>query len=199
MEPFVRKLRQLNMEHSIFAMELCLRLDAACGVQQHLRGSLPVQSPWLGVGAKWQYYRHIAQVLHDNLHLAERGCWDYFDDPERAQNDFEMWKNGMLTAEGARPDQRVLSLSEPRYITFTMAFLLIRNSPSDLMLRRSCDVPQASLWNRAVFARLLQDFGRVSFASVYADVSYLIPRDPPWALTAEDLADPKFHYLRSLV
>jgi hypothetical protein len=187
------------MTHSLFAMELCLRLDAACHVQQHLCASLPVQNNWLGVGGKWQYYRHIAQVLLANLHLAESGCWDYFDDPERARSDFEMWKNGMLTAEGARHEQRVLSLSEPRYITFTMAFLLVKDSPSDLMMCKSCDVPEASLWNRAVFARLLNDFGHVSFASVFADVSYLIPRDPPWALTAEDMAHPKFHYLRRLV
>jgi len=187
------------MDYSIFAMELCLQLDAACHAQQHLRASLPVQNAVLGAGGKWQYYRHIAQVLHANLHLAQSGCWDYFDDPERALRDFEMWKNGMLTAEGARSGQRELSPYEPRYITFTMAFLLIKDSPSDLTLRRSCNVPEHYLWHRSVFARLLNDFGQVSFASVFADVSYLIPRDPPWALTAEDLAQPKFHYLRRLV
>lgn len=187
------------MSHSIFAMELCLRLDPGGQLQQQLRAALPVQSMWLGVGAKWQHYRQVAQLLHANIHLAESGCWDYFDDPERALKDFEMWKNGMLTAEGARDDQRAFSANEPRYITFTMAFLLIKDSPSDLTLRESCDVPAASLWNRAVFARLLRDFGQVSFASVFADVAYLIPRDPPWALTAEDLTDPKFHYLRRLV
>lgn len=187
------------MPHSIFAMELCLRLDASGQVHQQLRSLLPVQLTWLGVGAKWQYYRHIAHVLHANLHWAESGCWDYFDDPERAHKDFEMWRNGMLTAEGARPEPRAFSANEPRYITFTMAFLLVKDSPSDLVLRSNCDVPQPFLWNRAIFARLLEELGRVSFASVYADVSYLIPRDPPWALTAEDLADPKFHYLRRLV
>jgi len=198
-EPLGWQQRRLNMDYSIFAMELCLRLDASCQVQQQLRSSLPVQSVCIGPGAKWQYYRHVAQVLHANLHLAESGCWDYFDDPERALRDFEMWKNGMLTAEGARDDQRALSPSEPRYITFTMAFLIIKDSPSDLALRRSCEVPEPYLWNRAVFARLLNDLGQVSFASVFADVAYLIPRDPPWALTTEDLAQPKFHYLRRLV
>ena len=187
------------MGHSLFAMELCLRMDGAPELQEQLRAALPIQKQWIGVGAKWQHYRHLMQLLHDNLHLAESGCWDYFDDSERALRDFEMWKGGMTSAEGARNDQRALVPGEPRYLTFTMAFLLIKNSPSDLSLRDSCDVPEGLLWWRAVFGRLLTEFGQVSFASVFADVAYLIPRQAPWALTAEDLADPKFHYLRTLV
>jgi hypothetical protein len=186
------------MGHSIFAMELCFRMDQGVHLQQQLLAALPVQSQSIGVGAKWQSYRQLMQLLHSNIYFAEAGCWDYFDDPERAAKDFEMWRGGMTSAEGARPEPRGFTPNEPRYLTFTMAFLLVKDSPSDLVLRGCCDVPEAALWQRATFARILSQFGQVSFASVFSDVAYLIPREWPWALTAQDLAEPKFHYLRRL-
>ena len=185
------------MAHSIFAMELCMRLDGRAELHHHLRQTLPDVTQ-MAVGHKWQCYHRATQILAYNLQSAERGCWDYFDDPERAQNDFEMWKNGMVTAEGARPGPRPLSPAEPRYLTFTMAFLLVKDSPSDLALRRLCEISQEHLWERRVFAHLLNSFGKVSFASVFRDVSYIIPRDIEWALTREDLAHEKFQYLRML-
>lgn len=185
------------MQQSIFAMELCFRMYGDLHAQ--LKRALPDQVVMQGVGQKWQQYRRVAQILHDGIHLAEAGCWDYFDDHDRAERDFAMWKKGMTTAEGERAGPLVWSPNEPRYLTFTMAFLLAKDSPSDVALRGSCDVPEAMLWQRGVFARLLREFGQVSFASVIGDVSYLIPRDPDWALTAIDLTDPKFHYLRRLV
>jgi hypothetical protein len=187
------------MSRSIFALELCARLDAQGELQRQLLSALPVASGSLSPGQKWQSYYRATQLLLYNLHAAERGCWDYFDDDERAETDFAMWKNGMTTAEGARPSARAVSPLEPRYLTFTMALKLVRDSPSDLALRKVCEVPQAALWQRATFARLLQHFGSISFASVQADVAYLIPRDLEWALTLEDLAEQKFHYLRPLV
>ncbi|MFZ5894991.1 MAG: hypothetical protein ACOY0T_28285 [Myxococcota bacterium] len=187
------------MSHSIFAMELCARLDAQFMLHHHLQQALPVQSELLTPGQKWHQYHRLTQLLTYNLHAVERGCWDYFEDEERAQNDFEMWKTGMTTREGARPGPLPHSMQEPRFLTFTMAFLLVKDSPSDLTLRSICNVPEANLWRRDVFAYILSSFGSISFASVYADVAYLIPRDIDWALTLEDLRAPKFHYLRPLV
>ena len=37
-----------------------------------------------------------------NLDNVAKGCWDYFDDDARAQRDYKMWVDGMLTEEGAR-------------------------------------------------------------------------------------------------
>ena len=41
--------------------------------------------------------------------------------------------------------------------------------------------------------------GVLNFASIKSDCSYLIPRDVGWGLTLEDLAAPKFQYLRPIV
>jgi len=186
------------MSRSIFALELCARLDAQGELHRNLRDALPLDGA-LTPGQKWQSYHRATQILLYNLHAAERGCWDYFDDDERAENDFAMWKKGMTTAEGARASSRPLSALEPRYLTFTLALQLVRDSPSDLALRKVCEVPEPALWQRQTFARLLQHFGAISFASVHADVAYLIPRDIEWALTVDDLVAEKFRYLRPLV
>jgi|SRR6187551_3421691 len=187
------------MSRSLFALELCVRLDAQAELHRQLRATIPVDQSSMTLGQKWQNYHRATQLLLYNLRNAERGCWDYFDDDERAENDFAMWKNGMTTAEGARENARPFSPAEPRYLTFTLAIQLVRDSPSDLELRQVCAIPEGALWQRGVFARLLQHFGRISFASVHADVTYLIPRDIEFALTSEDLAAQKFHYLRPLI
>src|SRR5690606_33662057 len=87
---------------------------------------------------------------------------------------------------------------EPRYLTFTMAFLILKDSPCDLALRSLCDIPEAALWQKATFKRILDGLGVLNFASIVGDVAYLIPRDDGWGLTRADLTDPKFHYLRAL-
>lgn len=187
------------MSHSIFALELCVRLDETGLLHKQLRQALPLQLTRMSAGQKWQQYHQATQLLLRNIGAAELGCWDYFEDEERARNDFDMWTKGMTTAEGARSESRLLVAGEPRYLTFTMAFLIVKDSPSDLALRRTCNIKETHLWRRDVFAHLLKNFGVVSFASVYRDVSYIIPRDPEWSLTREDLTAKKFEYLRRIV
>lgn len=186
------------MSHSLFAMELCVPFSAGSWLHSELLQALPFDDRLLSPGMKWMKYQQAVRVLLRDLHRAERGCWDYFDEPERAHQEFEGWRDGMANAKGARASPHPLSPDEPRYLTFTWALLLARNSPSDLTLRTACDVPESQLWTRATFAQILNAFGFVSFASVYADVACLVPRDIDLALTAQDLAQPKFDFLRQL-
>jgi hypothetical protein len=190
------------VQHSIFAIELCLRLVPESPLRASLAECLQKAPPAMSLHGKWQQYTRAASVLLDNLSHAERGCWDYFNDDARALRDFDMWTNGMLTKEGVRSGPSGGAdpyRGEPRYLTFTMALLLQQDSPSCYMLRRVCDIPQPELWSRASFGRILRGIGQVSFASVKADVMYLIPRDDGWGLTAQDLQHQKFEYLRQVV
>ena len=70
-----------------------------------------------------------------------------------------------------------------RYLTFTMALLLVKGTPTDAAVRR----------------HILSGLSVLSFASIKSDVAYLIPRDVGWGLTLEDLADARFQYLRPIV
>lgn len=187
------------MQHAIFAVEICMRLDAQ--LREGLAECIGKAPPAMSLHYKWRQYTRAASLLHDNLNLAHRGCWDYFNDDARALADFDMWSKGMITKEGVRSGPSGGSdpyRGEPRYLTFTMALLMVQDSPSDRMLRQVCDIPQGDLWKRDSFARVLRGIGSVSFASVKADVMYLIPRDDGWGLTGQDLQAPKFEYLRAI-
>lgn len=187
---------------SIFAMEVCARLVPESPLRAALAEVIRSSPERMNLHQKWQQYQRATALVADNLSLVERGCWDYFDDDARARADYDMWTKGMVTEEGVRPEPSGLAnpyRSEPRYLTFTMALLLVQGSPADTMLKGLCDIPEASLWQRATFARILRGLAQVSFASVKSDVIYLIPRDDAWALTPQDLTAPKFEYLRELV
>lgn len=189
------------MQSSIFSIEVAARLDRAPNLLPILKSAITDHPHAVGLHQKWQLYKRASEALLGNLGFIERGCWDYFDDHQRAEKDFKMWLGGMTTEEGARrqpsgkPDPY---RGEPRYLTFTMTFLVVRPSPTDHALNRLCNIPEQHLWRRDVFGRLLGGMGVINFASVKSDVMYLIPRDDDWGLTVDDLAQEKFHYLRAL-
>lgn len=191
------------MKSSLFSMEIAARIDRAPNLLPMLRAAVANQPPAIALQQKWQAYRTACEALLGNLGAIERGCWDYFDDHSRAEKDFKMWLGGMTTEEGARKQpssgaQGGPYRGEPRYLTFTMTFLMVSPSPSDSAMSRLCTIPDRDLWRREVFGRLLAGMGVINFASVQSDVMYLLPRDESWGLTADDLAEEKFKYLRPL-
>jgi hypothetical protein len=189
------------MGSSIFSIEVAARLDRAPNLLPVLRSAIQEQPDAIGLHQKWQLYKRASEALLGSLGVVERGCWDYFDNHQRAEKDFQMWLGGMTTEEGARlgpsgkPDPY---RGDPRYLTFTMTFLLVGDSPTDRALKQLCEIPEQYLWRRDVFARILGGMSIINFASVKSDVMYLIPRDDDWGLTVDDLAQEKFHYLRVL-
>lgn len=190
------------MQVSIFAVELALRIEQARHIHEQLLQRTQAALPASSLQDKWDFYGGCARVLLGNLAAAERGCWDFFDDDARARRDFDMWRGGMTTREGARatPSGAVAPYrADARYLTFTIAMLLVRGTPSERAMAAACNIPDAQLWHRASFHRVLSAIGGLSFASVHSDVAYLIPRDLDWALTVDDLAAEKFEYLRPIV
>lgn len=187
---------------SIVAVELCLRLEPGSAPRTRLHQIVAQHPVMSSVGDKWRMVSEATSILLGNLHLAEKGCWDFFDDDARAKRDFEMWSNGMLTREGARTAPHARDPyrgGEPLYMTFTLALLLRQGSPCERKLARQLHIAEHILWHRDTFARVLRAISGVSFASVRADVAYLIPGDEAWGLSARDLMEPKFHYLRPIV
>ena len=189
------------MKHSIFAFEICARFEPGGRLHSELRKLVTEAEPNPTLQQKWRYYKQAIDELQVAVPLFYRGCWDYFDDDTRARADYDQWVAGMVTEEGARPEPSGDDAyrGAPRYLTWTMAFLILNESPTDLAVKRLCDVPQDRLWHRDTFHRILWGLGVLNFASIKSDVSYLIPRDVGWGLTDQDLAEPKFQYLRPIV
>lgn len=192
------------MSLSIFAMEVCIRLPPQSSLAAELR-MLVLTSPQASTyDDKFRLYRRASDLVLANLDNVSKGCWDYFDENARAERDYKMWVDGMLTEEGARTMPSRQGGADPYrsegsgYLTLTMAFLLVQGSPTDRQMAARCNIPQPQLWQRWVFERLLQGIPLLNFGSVKSDVIYVIPGDDRWALTAQDLAEPKFNYLRSI-
>jgi hypothetical protein len=200
-EPNLGREQQQLMLQSIFALEVCAKFEPGGRLHTELRNAVANHAPNASLQQKWLFYRHCVNELLMAVPLFERGCWDYFDNDQRSREDYAQWVAGMVTEEGARsqPLGDDPYRGETRYLTFTMAFLLVQNSPTDLALRQLCNIPESQLWHRATFHRILSGLGVLNFASIQSDVAYLIPRDVGWGLTREDLAHPKFEYLRQLV
>jgi len=192
------------MPHSIFAMEVCIRLPPQSTLPAELRMLVLMAPKASTYDDKFRLYRRAADLVLANLDNVAKGCWDYFDDDAKALRDYKMWVDGMLTEEGARTSPSRQGGGDPYrtegagYMTLTMAFLLVKGTSTDLQMAARCNIPQGQLWQRWVFERMLQGVPLLNFASVKSDVIYVIPGDDKWALTAQDLAEPKFNYLRPI-
>jgi len=189
------------MEHSIFALEICAPFQAGSPLHTGLRELVQNHPQSATMQQKWDVYRRVSELLAAHLGTFEKGCWDFFDENEKAQTDFQMWCNGMLTEEGSRKEPSGASdpyRGDPRYLTFTIAVLLINGTPTERLIAERCRIPEEHLWRRDVFQHLIEGLPYINFASVKGDVLYLIPRDDDWGLTSGDLTDEKFQYLRQI-
>lgn len=188
------------MQHSIFAIELCLRLTPGSELRDELHRLVMTHPAVSSPGKKWEMLKRATELLAANHELFELGCWDFFDTDARALKDYDMWSNGMITEEGARPGPSGLpdEGGDARFMTFTIALLLVAQSQCERDLARLCEVPEPKLWRKSTFLKILKGLVRVNFASVKSDVLYLIPGDESWGLTAEDLRAEKFKYLRRI-
>lgn len=188
------------MQHKIFAMELCILMRDTTLCHQ-LQGLVREHPARVSFAQKWEMYRRARALLLANLDLATRGCWDFFDEDHKSETDFKMWCDGLFTQEGARltPSGSGDPATDPRYMTFTMAFLMQAGAPSVETLSELCTIPDHLLWKRETFAKLLENLGQLNFGSVKGDVVYVIPGADEWGLTAADLELAKFHYLREIV
>jgi hypothetical protein len=185
------------MNHSIFAIELCMRLEAGSPLRAELHQLITNHPAQTSPGRKWQLLRRVTELLVENEHLFELGCWDFFDTDAKALADYDMWSNGMITEEGARTEPSWgLDGDEPRFMTFTLALLLAAGTQCERDLAALCEVPEDRLWKKKTFLKILRGLGVVNFAAVKSDVLYLIPGDESWGLTPADLREPKFDYLR---
>ena len=189
------------MKHSVFALEVAARFEAGGRLHTELHRLLTTSPVNAALQQKWLFYKHAVKELLVAMPLLHRGCWDYFDDDAKAKASYDQWVAGMVTEEGARlePSRVDPYRGSVRYLTFTMAFLIVNGSPTDDAVKQLTAIPEDRLWHRQTFQHILSGLGVLNFASIKSDVAYLIPRDDGWGLTGEDLANQKFNYLRPIV
>ena len=187
------------MNHSILAIELCLRLEPGSRLRESLQQLVATHPATSTPGQKWGLLRRVSELLLRSDELFEKGCWDFFDSDERALKDYEMWSNGLITEEGARKEPSWDPASrEARFMTFTVALLLVGGTQCEREIAGLCEIPQDRLWKKETFRKILRGLAHVNYACVKSDVLYLIPGEESWGLTPDDLRQPKFEYLRQI-
>jgi hypothetical protein len=192
--------RGLTVRHSVFTLEVCARLDVAPQLLDVLRPIVAGAPERLSRDEAWGRHAAAAKILLGYGEMIERGCWEYFDEESTAMAMFDDWCRPVVDAVLPRtsPSGGGYRDAGPRYLLFTVVYLLARDSPSDVQVRQACNIPEPQLWTKETFRRLLRAVQALSFASVKADAMYLAPRDRDWGLTSEDLADETYAYLRTL-
>jgi hypothetical protein len=189
------------MRHSVFTLEVCARYDGAPALLDELRAIVKDAPERPSRHEAWSRHALAAEAILRNFDCVEKGCWEYFDDELSAMSMYDDWCRPILDQVVPRqgPSGGAGSYRDdagPRYLAFTVVYLLAYGSPSDLSVRESCEVPQADLWRKSTFRRLLAVVRTLSFASVKGDAMYMTPRDPDWGLTAADLDGEAYKYLR---
>ena len=187
------------MDHAIFAIELCLRLESGDRLRDELRRLVLAHPETSSPGYKAELLRQATRALVEHEERFVMGCWDFFDDDQRALKDYDMWCNGMITEEGAREEPSGAPRDgQDRFMTFTAALLLVQGSEGERRLKELCETSDELTWKKETFLKILRGLDRVDYTAVKSDVLYLIPGDESWGLTAEDLTDKKFEYLRKI-
>jgi hypothetical protein len=181
---------------AVFAIEVALRFDEQLHAQLRKIAGL---SGSQDCAAKWQTYRYAADWLLNYADAFERGCWEFFDEPEQAAETFRDWSGALVIRRGARQQAAPAAApfrTEPGFMTFTMACLLVAGSDAEKRMGEVCAVHESQLWMRATFVHLLRNLRAINFAHVQEDAIYVIPGAKAWALTASDMGAASFNYLR---
>lgn len=190
------------MDYSVFAMQVAIPHQPGTAAHDGLRQLVARAGQEQTYDDKAAFYRELSGRLLALVPWFAKGIWDFWDDPTRAPGDFQEWVDGLEGKEArhapAPPANYRGQAPEPRFMLVTFSMLLVHHGNSCRLLSRACNIPQANLWQRASFARILQGVAKVNFASVRSDVVYLVPRDDAYALTPEDLATQDYFYLREL-
>lgn len=189
------------MALSFFSLELCLRFDPTltAALTPLLRKPEDRQSH----GELWTLWTQAARHLVRRKAAWVSGCWELWDDDAKANSMYPDWSEGLTKEKGARrgpsggPDP--YRGSPDRFMTVTMACLMRRGAVSERAMASVCDISEAFLWHRSSFERILGGIANINFAIVERAVLYTVPRDDDWALTPEDMRDPKFQYLRPIL
>jgi len=156
-----------------------------------------------GFQEKWGFYRQVSATLAARAGQIVYGVWDYVEESARAQAEYDQWCKGteddVEDAEEAAKQVPVYRQSGgPRFLFVTFLFLMRRGGASDRYICEVCRIPEDFWWTRNTFARMLQSIGGLNFESIRADAVYLRPGHDDGGVTQQELAEPRYRYLKML-
>jgi hypothetical protein len=186
-------------KYTFFAIQAAVRALPARAQLHQIVAAAPADQSLID---KREMYTSLSRALAPHVAALDFGYWDYISDPERAEKEFDTWVSEIEQSVGREvgdaPAQGVYRTRPGEYFLVSFAFLLQKGGSSDAVVAERADLPESAYFTRATFAHLLATPPMLSFASVRADAVYVIPGVDDDALTADDLRDPGYEYLRPL-
>jgi len=153
---------------------------------------------------KRTFWKRVTAVLNEAMPVFEYGYWDLIRD-DNAEQEFETWCSeieGSVATEteemGTAADEVNRLSAGQSHVLVTLAFLLERDSNSDLTVGERADLPEASWFTRATFAHLIATVPMLNFANVQADAVYIVPGNDTDGLSDDDLHGEGYEYLKPL-
>jgi hypothetical protein len=153
---------------------------------------------------KRTFWKRVTAVLNEAMPVFEYGYWDLIRD-DNAEQEFETWCSeieGSVATEaeemGTAADEVNRLSADQSYVLVTLAFLLERDSNSDLTVGERADLPEDSWFTRATFAHLIATVPMLNFANVQADAVYIVPGNDTDGLSDDDLHGEGYEYLKPL-
>jgi hypothetical protein len=153
---------------------------------------------------KRQFWKRVTAVLNEGMPVFEYGFWDLIR-TDSAEQEFESWCSeieGSVATEteemGTQADEVVRLSADQSYVLVTLAFLVERDSNSDVTLGERCDLPEEQWFTRQTFAHLVATVPMLNFANVQADAVYIVPGNDTDGLSDDDLHGEGYEYLKPL-
>jgi hypothetical protein len=153
---------------------------------------------------KRQFWKRVTAVLNEAMPVFEYGFWDLIR-TDAAEQEFESWCSeieGSVATEaeemGAAADEVNRLSADKSFVLVTLAFLVERDSNSDVTLGERCDLPEADWFTRQNLAHLIATVPMLNFANVQADAVYIVPGNDSDGLSDDDLHAEGYEYLTPL-
>lgn len=185
------------MRVSLFALQVFLPLPAADSLRADLVQAVRQMPDHSSFSAKNDAYAHIVRLLHAHVGGFQLGVWDYFEDNNVAKAEWDQW------CEGTEADAREAPAPDP-YRTgslqmfVTILLLMAHGKAADRAMCAACAMPEGTEWTRQTFGRLLAVLPTLNFATVSSDAIYVRPGVMGGGVSAAELGEEHYQYLRKL-
>lgn len=192
------------MAYTFFGIQVAVKAFFKDDFRSRLHQTIARGEADQSLNEKRPFWKRVTAVLNEAMPVFERGYWDLIRTDE-AEAEFETWCSeieGSIASEpeemGFAADEATRVSAERGYVLVTLAFLVERDSNSDLTLGERCDLPEGSWFTRQTFAHLIATIPLLNFTNVQTDAVYLLPGNDTDGLSEDDLAGEGYEYLKPL-
>jgi hypothetical protein len=192
------------LAYTFFAIQVAVKAFFKDDFRKRLHQTVARADAEQSLAEKRTFWKQVTAVLNEAMPVFEYGYWDLIRE-DSAEEEFESWCSeieGSVATEaeemGSAADEVNRLSADQSFVLVTLAFLLERDSNSDLTVGERCDLPESDWFTRATFAHLIATVPMLNFANVQADAVYIVPGNDTDGLSDDDLHGEGYEYLKPL-